>query len=133
MANIPSTAAQAVTPASDAIFSVAFASSSAPTNSAQSTYAASKVIKGSAGTLFGIAGYNSKASAQFIQLHDASSLPADTAAPEFNITVPAASNFSIDFGTRGMTFSTGIVVCNSSTAETKTIGAADCQFFARYE
>ena len=107
-------------------------SSNAPTNSTQAALATSKVIKASAGTLFGISGYNSGA-AQFIQLHDAAALPADTAVPVVNIAVAATSNFSIDFGLYGMAFANGIVACNSSTAATKTIGGADCQFFARYK
>jgi len=84
-----------------------------------------------AAKVYGIYGYNSKAGAQFIQLHDSATLPADTAVPVFNMTVPATSNFSIDFGFHGMDFVNGVVVCNSSTAPTKTIGSADCQFFVR--
>ena len=95
-------------------------------------YAASLVVKASAGKLFEIRGYNSSASAQFIQVHDAASLPADTAVPEEMITVPASSNFNIVFST-GKSFATGIVVCNSSTGPTKTIGSADCWISAEFE
>ena len=95
-------------------------------------YAASLVVKASAGKLFEIRGYNSSASAQFIQVHDAASLPADTAVPEEVITVPASSNFSITFPP-GKSFGTGIVVCNSSTGPTKTIGSADCWISADFE
>jgi hypothetical protein len=72
-------------------------------------------------------------SAQFIQLHDAAALPADTAVPEVFITVPASSNFSIDFGQYGRTFVNGIVICNSTTGPTKTIGAANCWFDVQYD
>lgn len=96
-----------------------------------SAAAASLVIKASAGRLIEIRGYNSKASAQFIQVHDASSLPADTAVPEETFTVPASSNFYIEFLAH-KSFTTGIVVCNSSTMATKTIGSADCWFSADY-
>lgn len=97
-----------------------------------SAYATSLVVKASAGKCFDIRGYNSLASAQFVQVHDAASLPADTAVPEEVVSVPASSNFSITFP-EGKTFSTGIVVCNSSTGPTKTIGAADLWISADLE
>lgn len=119
---------QYVTPSASAALAA-----SAPSNATTTAYAASLVIKGSAGALFGITGYNSLASAQFIQLHNASSLPADAAVPVVVIAVPASSNFSIDFGVYGRWFTTGIVVTNSTTGPTKTIGAANCWFDAQYK
>jgi len=95
-------------------------------------YATNLVVKASAGKLFEIRGYNSLASAQFIQVHDAASLPADTTVPEEVFTVSASSNFSISFP-QGKVFSVGIVICNSSTGPTKTIGAADCWFSSDFE
>lgn len=103
-----------------------------PLNATTTAYAASLVVKASAGRLFGLQGYNSLGSAQFIQIHDAASLPADTAVPKVVVLVPATSNFSIDFGQFGRLFSTGIVVCNSTTGPTKTIGAADVWLDAQY-
>lgn len=86
---------------------------------------ASHILKASAGTLISIIGYSAKASAQFIQIHDSATLPADAAVPVVTFTVPATGNFSLDVPITGMPFTTGIVVCNSSTSSTKTIGSAD--------
>jgi hypothetical protein len=101
-------------------------------NKATTAYAASLVVKAKPGTLFGVSGYNSKASAQFIQIHDAAALPADTAVPVAVVTAAASSNFNFDFGIYGLECNTGIVICNSSTGPTKTIGSADCWIHARY-
>jgi hypothetical protein len=59
-------------------------------------------------------------------------LPDDAAIPKVIIVVPASSNFSIDFGEHGRVFNNGVVICNSSTGPTKTIGLADCWFDTQY-
>lgn len=104
----------------------------AKTNSTSTAQEASRVIKASAGTLFGLTVHNAKASAQFFQLHDATSAPADTAVPVLTVEIPANTTRTLDFGIYGRTFATGIVACNSSTGPTKTIGSADCLFDAQY-
>jgi hypothetical protein len=94
-------------------------------------YANSLIVKRGPGKLYGFQGYNSGA-AQFILVCDALGVPADGSIPCFPIAVAATSNFSAFFGDTGRTFQTGIVLVNSSTAPTKTIGAADCFFDAQY-
>ena len=103
-----------------------------PTLQATTTaYAASLIVKAAKGKLLGITGYNSKGSAQFIQVHDSATLPADTAVPKVVIAVAASSSFSLEFS-KGRDFANGIVICNSSTGPTKTIGSADIWIDAQY-
>ena len=96
-------------------------------------YAASGAIKASQGVLFSIFGYNSKASAQFIQIFDSATVPADTAVPIITFTVPASSNFAIDSNSVKVPFTNGIAWSNSSTGPTKTIGSADVFLTAVYD
>ena len=98
-------------------------------NSTTTAYAASLVVSVTPKTrLCGLSGYNSLASTQFIQIHDAASLPADTSVPKIVFEVAASSKFAIDLNNNPRVFATGIAMCNRSTDATKTIGAADGWF-----
>ena len=105
----------------------------APSNAQTSAYASNLVIKASAGVLFGVSGYNSKSTAQFIQIHNTTSLPADASVPIVVFRAGPLSNFSYSSDKFGKYFSTGITVCNSSTGPTKTVGSSDCWFTAEYK
>ena len=103
-----------------------------PQSAASSALAASLVVFANPGRVLAINAYNDKASAQYIQLHDAAALPADTAVPVYTFTLATKATATITWGDYGIHNSTGIVVCNSSTAATKTIGSADCWFSVTY-
>ncbi len=91
-------------------------------------YGKSKIIKAAPGTLLQLSGYNS-GGAQFIQLHDSATLPADTAVPKRLISVAATSTFSFLLPVTGLTFSKGIVVAASSTGPTLTLDASNDVWF----
>lgn len=98
-------------------------------------FEASHVLKSSAGELVSLHCFNSKASAQYILIMNAASLPANGAVTLLYppIKVPADSNVSLVFPVP-LTAVTGITVCNSSTGSfTKTIGSADCAFTAQVQ
>ena len=101
-------------------------------NATSAALEASHVVSAAACRVVQINAYNDKASAQYIQLHDAATLPADTAVPVYTISVPTKTAVLITWGMYGRHNSTGAVVCNSSTAATKTIGSADCWFDVQY-
>lgn len=94
-------------------------------NKTTTAYVASMVAASNKAKLFGLVGYNSKGSDQFLQIHDAASLPADGAIPKIVFKIRSGDNFSLDYDALGRVFNTGIVICNSSTANTLTIGSAD--------
>ena len=90
-------------------------------------FAASLVAKSGPSLCYGLTGYNS-GPAQWIQVFDAATLPANGAVPVTILVVPLGENFSLDYGSEGRAFERGVVVCNSSTGPTKTLGSADCWF-----
>lgn len=89
---------------------------------------ASSVSKASAGVFYGLSGYNSLASAQWILVYNTTAVPANGAVvPIAVIRAAASSNFSFDSGKFGIFCSTGICWSNSTDATifNKTLGAAD--------
>lgn len=102
----------------------------AVTLASSTAYEASRVVKASAGTLRSLTGYNS-GPAQFLQLHNTTSLPADAEVPILVLPLPAQSGFAFDWH-NGIPCSTGITICNSTTAPTKTLGGTNCFFTAGF-
>lgn len=91
--------------------------------------AASIIVKTSPGLLFGFT--VSSVAAQFILGFDASALPADTAVPLFSFPVAATSTAAVQW-IPPRSFRDGLVLCNSSTQNAKTIGSSDCIFDVQY-
>jgi hypothetical protein len=90
------------------------------------------VVKASAGKLYKLVFTNGNAAVRYLQIHNTTTLPADTAVPIVSIPVPIGQTFTLDLTQFGQYFSTGMVVCNSSTGATKTVGAADSYINAWY-
>jgi hypothetical protein len=103
-----------------------------PRNSTTQALAASLVAATGRRRLFGFQGFNSNVAAQFVLVFDSDTLPADGTVARVVIKAAATDNFSAYFGSAGRWFERGIVLCNSSTEPTKTIGAADCFFDVQF-
>lgn len=91
----------------------------------------SMVVKTGPGILYGITVTNTLGSTQFFQVFDASSVPADGAIPILSKSLPASDAVGFNWFP-GRTFLVGIVVCNSTTIASKTIGSANCLFDANF-
>ena len=102
-----------------------------PLNNNSIVYENSRVVKTGPALLFGFTVYSSLGSAQFIQLFDATMLPADGTAPVWVITIAATSDREFNW-IPARKFGAGIVVCNSTTGPTKTLGAANCFFDCQF-
>ena len=106
-----------------------FATGEESANASVSTaLAASIVAKTSAGSLVSLQVYNDKSSAQYIQVFDAAALPANGAVPVYTFTLASKGTQTIDFGDYPVNCVNGIVIANSSTGSTLTVGSADCWF-----
>lgn len=83
--------------------------------------------------LYGFTVYNSKASAQYMLVFDNSVVPGNGAVPVMPaLKVANDANVAAYFGSVGRWFDRGIVIVNSSTAASLTIGSADCWFDVQY-
>lgn len=100
-------------------------------NNQHSPALASSIVIAGAHILYGYTVSNTNTNPQYVQVFDLAVLPADGAVPAVVFTVPGASDKAVQWlPPRKML--QGIVLCNSSTAGTKTIGAADCFFDVQY-
>ena len=82
---------------------------------------------------YGFTAYNTKASSQFINVFDANAQPGNGAVPLFSWALSANSGVGFGWQPNGRQFQTGLVLCNSSTDATVTIGSADCFFDVQFD
>lgn len=97
----------------------------------QAAYVAGVQVSSVPVKVFGLDGTHKGGGASWLQLFDSATPVAEGTVPRFTQYITSASNFNLDFGFHGMDFNNGLYVCHSSTAATKTIGAADIQVYAR--
>lgn len=102
------------------------------TNASSNAYSSNLVVKTTAGILFKLSCYSSNAAQQWIQIHDAVALPANGSVPKFTMPIALNSDLFVDWNIFGRNFVNGIIVSNSTTGPTLTIGAADCFFDVQY-
>lgn len=94
---------------------------------------ASLVVKANAGNLIKVKGWNNQAGTRYIQVFDATALPANGTIPLITHQVSGTSNFEFDCGEFGRPFTTGIVIATSTTATTLTVAAANILVDAQYK
>jgi hypothetical protein len=114
------------------VSSVVYQPNYVPTNFNRGVLRSSIVIPGHL-VVYGWTVYNTKASAQFLNVHDAALLPADTAVPLFSWALTANTGVGFSWAPQGREFQSGLVLNNSSTDATKTIGSTDCFFDVQYD
>jgi hypothetical protein len=102
-----------------------------PPNYVSRKLESSAIVKTGDGQLFGLTVTNTNAATQFLLGFDAQTLPGDGAVPLFAYKLPAADALPLTW-IPGRTFFAGLILCNSSTQGSKTIGAADCLFDVQY-
>ena len=88
--------------------------------------------KSGLGKMFGFTATSTNVAAQFVQVFDSATLPANGSVPLFAVNVASGSSASGYWGSSGRSFERGIFLVNSTTQATLTIGAADCLFDVQY-
>lgn len=83
--------------------------------------------------VYGFTVYNSNTASQWILMFDRSSVPADNAVPLMAFNVAGSSVLGVYYGRMGRLFRQGLVLCNSTTDTTKTLGTANCFFDVEYD
>jgi hypothetical protein len=102
-----------------------------PLNYSSRALEASCVVKTGDGILFGFTVSNTNAAARFVMVFDSRTVPANGAVPIMAKSVPLGDAVGFNW-LPGRTFFAGIVLVNSTTQGSLTIGSADQIFDAQY-
>lgn len=102
-----------------------------PLNYASRKLESAAQVKTTDGWLYGFTFTNTNAAARFVQVFDAPSVPADGAVPLLAKSVAAGDAVGFSW-LPPRRFESGLVICNSTTQASKTIGTADSLFDAQY-
>jgi hypothetical protein len=103
-----------------------------PHNAFTAAAASSLIAFTGQGRVMGISVSSTLGAGQFVQVFNASTLPADGAVPLISVPIAATASIGLAFTPGGRWFTIGCVVCNSTTQATKTIGAANCLIDVQY-
>lgn len=129
-----STAAAATDPALVVGLSPNMSPTASAVNSAATTNATS--VKASAGTVFSVTASNTGAAAAFVKLYNLATAPTvGTSTPVITISVPASGTVTINFGTFGYRFATGIALAITNLAadtDTTAVAAAQVKVLTSY-
>lgn len=103
-----------------------------PLNASSTVLSNAIRVKSGAGLLYGFTVTNTKASAQYILLFDRQgTLPGAGAIPDAVFVASASLSLGVAW-LPPRACRQGIILCNSSTADTLTAGSADCWFDVQY-
>jgi hypothetical protein len=103
-----------------------------PPNATSPALASSIVAATGVCRLYGFVATSTNVAAQFVLAFDALKVPANGTLPLFAVNVAAASPAVAYYGSVGRSFDHGIVLANSTTQGTLTLGAADTIFDVQY-
>jgi hypothetical protein len=103
-----------------------------PLNATSQALGISLIVKSGAGSLVAVTGFNNNAAARFLHIFDTQGALANGMVPVVVISVAIAGNYSQNWTSLGRAFARGIVLANSTTAATLTLGTADFWFDAQY-
>lgn len=108
-----------------------------PLNASSNGLSAAFQVKAGPGLMFGFSVITSKATAQFIQVHDLQTAPGSGAVPVAVFQINAAAiatgdHLAVSYIFPGRFFKYGIWLANSSTRATLTPGSADCFYDSQF-